>query len=63
MITSFFVGASIALAFSNLKTWFDVLELRSKLREAEFQLNIVSETIEKLIVDKGINEKYLIEEN
>lgn len=49
MITSFFIGASVALAFNSLKLWFDKMELNAKLREAEFQVSVITATIEKMI--------------
>lgn len=52
MITGFFVGVSIVLTLNNLKLWFDTLELNSKLREAEFQVSVVSATIEKMIDER-----------
>ena len=52
MITGFFVGTSIILTINNLKLWFDTLELNSKLREAEFQVAVVSSTIEKMIEER-----------
>lgn len=52
MITGFLVGVSIVLTLNNLKLWFDTLELNSKLREAEFQVTLVSETISKMIEEQ-----------
>lgn len=52
MITSFFVGASVALMFNSLKLWFDKIELNSKLREAEFQVSVLSETIDSIIEER-----------
>ena len=52
MITAFFAGMSVILFLNSLKLWFDTLELNSKLREAEFQVSVIAETIEKLIEEK-----------
>lgn len=52
MITGFLAGVTIVLTLNNLKLWFDTLELNSKLREAEFQVSVITETIDKMISDQ-----------
>lgn len=52
MITSFFIGASVAFAFNSLKLWFDKVELNTKLKEVEFELSVLSQTIDKLIEEQ-----------
>lgn len=54
MITGFLAGVTIVLTLNNLKLWFDTLELNSKLREAEFQVSVITETIDKMISDQKL---------
>ena len=49
MITSFFVGASVALAFNSLKLWFDKIELNGRVRELEFHVDVLTQSVDNLI--------------
>ena len=54
MITAFFAGASIALALNSVKLWFDKIELNSKLRELETEVDVISLTILKMMEERKI---------
>lgn len=49
MITAFLAGSTIALGVKGILLWFDKIELKSEIRQLEFQVEVLRESVDKLV--------------
>lgn len=49
MITGLFVGVSVGLAFNTVRLWFDKIELNARLKELEFHVDVLTQSVNRMI--------------